>query len=261
MTSLPEYLPDDERGEFADDAIYFPGDEVQNHVYWHPFGKSGFIKGYSEYKFHILIRFRIGDGQDFLACVQRDWEFCPVGKLDHAAHSGDSERNGLWADRGLNRYFLWRKAMRELRYAGGQEQSMLVNVVEPVEGPQRDIPSLVWLNLVENFENLLLESWYDSSKQGYVRLGRMSYGELGVSGDDWDNPTGDVIESAAKTMENIACNQRNVAGDGRNFADTIDQFARLRILFSECGDWVGVVKDASSRIELLEVLLGPVQFI
>jgi hypothetical protein len=236
-------------------------DEIQHHVDWHPFGDAGFVKSYCEYKAHILIRFRIGDGKDFVACVQRDWEFTPVNELNNPTYSrGESDRNVLWSEGFLNRYLLWRKAMRELRYAGGQEKPMLVNVVEPMEGPERYIPSLIWLDLIDNFESLLAESWYESSERGFVSLGRMSYGELGISGDGWDYPTRQVIESTAKAMQNIPSNQGNMSGNLWNFTDVINQFSGFRILLSEHREWVGIVKDPTSRVEFLEVLFGPVQF-
>lgn len=268
--STPKKSANNKRGQFADDSIYFPGDDVQNHVYWHPFGDAGFVKSYCEYKAHILIRFRVGDGQDFIACVQRDWEFCPVSKLKmkysalsggEIEHScGEVKRDVIWAEGPMNRYLLWRKAMRELRYASGQEKPVLVDIVELMEGPKREIPSLIWLDTVENFESLLVDFWYASSERGFVSLGRMSYGELGVPGDGWDYPTSDIIESAAKAMQNITSNQGNVRGNPWKFADVIDQFSGFRILLSESRERVSIVKDATSRVEFLEMLLGPVQF-
>lgn len=151
--------------------------------------------------------------------------------------------------------------MHEVYGADGQEQSVLINVVEPVEGPERVIPSVVWLDTVERFERLLLNAGYYSTQAGFIGLGGMSDGELCVSGDDGNYPTSEVIESAAKTVQNIASDKRNVSRNGWNFTEVIHQFATFRIYLSECGDWVSIVKDPQSRIQLLEVLFGPIQLV
>ena len=49
----------------------------------------------------------------------------------------------------------------------------------------------------------------------------------------------------------------NVSGNLWNFADVINQFCGFRILLSERREWVGIVKDASSHVEFLEMLFWP----
>ena len=149
--------------------------------------------------------------------------------------------------------------MHEVYGANGQEQSVLVNVVEPVEGPERLIPSVIWLDTVERFERLLLYAGYDSFQGGYVGLGGMSDGELCVSFDDGNYPTREVIESAAKTVQDITGDERYVSRDRGNLADVIRQFSSLRIYLSERRNWVRFVEDSNSSKELLEVLFGPIQ--
>ena len=49
---------------------------VTNHAkqqqQWSPFGELGFVNRYREYEAPILAEFRNGDGQDFVARIQRD---------------------------------------------------------------------------------------------------------------------------------------------------------------------------------------------
>jgi hypothetical protein len=260
--NVPKPLPQNETREPFDAEFNFTTQEEQKHVQWHPFGDAGFVNAYCEVKSHILIRFRIWDGQEFLACVQRHWKPILRSELqDHLFPTGEGERNVMWAERLLNRHFLWSEAMHRAYGADGQEQAVLVNVVEPVKGPERKIPSIVWLDTVERFDRLRLSAVYESTQAGFIGLDGMSYGELDVFGDDGNYPTSEVIESAAQVVQNIARDKRYMSRDRWNLAEVIRQFSSLGIYLSERRDWVRIVKDAQSRIQLLEVLFGPIQLV
>lgn len=73
-------------------------------------------------------------------------------------------------------------------------------------------------------------------KTGFIGLGGMTYGELCVSGDDGYYPTGEVIESAAKVVQNIASDKRYVSRDNWNLPEVIRQFSSLGIYLSEHRD-------------------------
>jgi hypothetical protein len=98
---------------------------------WQPFGKAGFLKDFIESKTHLILRLRNRDGEELIAYVQRDW--------DTGWALGDS----VAAVPGLTQRFhlKWRKAPSRVYKAHGQEQAMLVKVVETVELPEIEIPS------------------------------------------------------------------------------------------------------------------------
>lgn len=255
-------IPQNEPRELANAAFNLTSQQNKDNVEWRPFGDAGFVNAYCEVKAHILIRFRIGNGQEFLACVQRHWQ--PIfGTELHSRlfPTGESKHHVMWAERLLNRHFLWSEVMHEVYGADGQEQSVLVNVVEPMEGPERVIPSVVWLDTVERFERLLLNAGYDSSQGGYVGLGGMSDGELCVFCDDGNYPTREVIESGAKTVQNVTSNERYVSRDRGNLADAIREFSSIQIYLSERRNWVRFVEDSNSSKKFLEVLFGPIQLV
>ena len=177
MSAL-ENLPDDEHCEFIDDALDLEVHEPKKHIQWKPFGDAGFFKSYCEEKAHILIRFRIRNGQEFLACVQRDWKPLVREAEDGPLAGREGERDVTWSERVLNRYFLWREVVRRTYRTGGQEKTMLVDVVEPMKGREGDIPSVVWFDAVENFESRLVESWYESAQRGFVCLAECPMGNL-----------------------------------------------------------------------------------
>lgn len=260
-SSLARNSSNDEPREEFNAAFDLATQEVHEHIEWHPFGNAGFVNAYCEVKAHILIRFRVRDGQEFLACVQRDWKPLLSEPDDPSRASRKGNGEVLWSQRLLNRHFLWSEVMHRVYGANGQEQSMLVNVVEPVKGPESLVPSLVWLDSVERFERLLLNAVYDLPQGGFVGLGGMSDGELSVFGDDGNYPTSEVIESAAKTVQDIASDKRYMTGDGWDFSDVIREFSGLRVYLSERRNGVRIVKDAQSGIQLVEVLFGPIQFV
>jgi hypothetical protein len=136
---------------------------------------------------------------------------------------------------------------------------VLVDDVEFVKLPKEQIPCLVWVDTVENFESILPHSWYNSAQNGFVVFGGIDDWELRVGSDDWNKAASEVIESAAQTMENIAKDQWNLSRDGWNLADVIAEVSRVRIDLGKGSDGIGIMKPPQSRLEILDVLFGPIQ--
>ena len=153
MKSAPK-LPQKERGELADGDLNSFQNEVNQHNQWRPFGDAGFVDAYRKVKAHILIRFRLGDSQEFIACIQRNWREDVFE--DDIWKSLSGRRNESFWDATCQRNFLsWSEGASRIYNAHGQEQTVLVDDVEFVKLPENPIPSLVWFDTVENFESIL----------------------------------------------------------------------------------------------------------
>jgi hypothetical protein len=99
----PNSLSQNEIGKSRDAKFDFTSQEEHKQIQWYPFGDAGFVNAYREVKAHILIRFRIRDSQEFLACVQRDWKPIFGNELQRSFSAvGEAERNVMWTERVLN---------------------------------------------------------------------------------------------------------------------------------------------------------------
>jgi hypothetical protein len=257
MNSTP-HLPQQKRRELANDDFDGSEKEVHEHRQWRPFGDTGFVDAYRKVKAHLLVRFRLGNSQEFIGCIQRNWR--EEALKYNIWESLSRERDESFWDATCQRNFLsWAEGASRIYNAHGQDQTVLVDDVEFMKLPKEPIASLVWLDTVENFESILPYGWYNSVQNGFVVFGRIRDWELRVSSDDWNKAASEVIESAAQAVQNIAKDQRNLGGDNWNFADVIAEFTRLGISLCEGRDRVGFVKPPQSRLELLDVLFGPIQ--
>jgi len=259
MTSTPQ-LPQKKGRQFAENIAYCPAEEIHQHHQWRPFGNAGFVDAYRKVKVHFLLRFRCGDGQEFIASFQRDWRKDVFGDEIWASLAGLQEKS--FGEATCSRKFLsGAESAHRIYNAHGQEQAMLVDDVEPVKSPQEPITSLVWLDTVENFECVLRYSWYNSAQNGFVNFGRIGDWEHRFGSDDWDKSASEVIENAAKTVKCIAKDQWNLSGNGWNFAYVIAELSRLLIGLRKNGNGISIVKSSHSRLELLDVLFGPIQLV
>lgn len=257
MTSAP-HLPQKKRRELTNNNLDGSVEQGHEHHQWRPFGKLRFVDAYREVKAHFLIRFSLGNSQEFIACFQRDWRK-DVFK-DDLWKSLFRRRDEHFWDATCQRVFLsWSEAASWIYKARGQEQSMFVDDIELVEVPQEPISSLVWLDTVENFESILTYGWYNSITDGFVVFGRISDWELRVGSDDWDKPAREVIKSATKAMENISKDQWNLRANGWDRSDVVANVSRIRIKFTHSGNGISIEKGLSSRIQFLDVLFGPIQ--
>lgn len=258
MNSAPENrdLPDEEWNEFDDDIVDSSLEEAHEHRQWQPLGNGGFLDAYRKVKAHLLLRFRCGDSEEFIACIQRDWR---KEVLSYDAWESLSElwNKDFWKASRHCRFLSWSEGAHRAYMAHGQEKTVLVDVIKPMELPQEEIPSLVWLDTVEHFESILAYSWYQSSEAGFIAFGRVEDWELRVGCDIGDKPAGEVIERAAEVVENVAKDQWNFGGDGRKLSDVIAEVSGLRVRLGKDGNRVEIVINPESRIELVDMLLGP----
>src|ERR1035438_4638166 len=139
----PENLPQEEGGEFGNDAFDSSVEKIHEHPQWRPFGNAGFVDAYRKVKVHFLLRFRCGDSQEFIACFQRDWRKDVFGDEIWESLTRLQEKS-FWEATCSRNFLSWAEGAQRVYNAHGQEQPVLVDDVEFVELPEKKIASLVW---------------------------------------------------------------------------------------------------------------------
>jgi len=253
----PKSLPQEEWAEFDDDLTDSTVQEPQQQIRRYPTGNAEFIDAYCKVKAHFLIRFRRRDGQEFLVCVQRDWR--ELGTLEAVEHiGGELEPRDFWPTTLQRRFLILSEALRRTYHRHGQDQTVLVDYVQSVELPEEQIPSLVWVETVENFSRLFPNTWYDSVADGLISLGGFRDWELCSGSDDFRQPASKVVERTTETMQYITDYQWEVAGDGWHLADIVRDLSSLSIRMEGNVYRVSIPEFKVRDIELLDVLRGPI---
>jgi hypothetical protein len=263
MTSQDERFQNDSSlgqkwGKLADCPIYTPLERKHGDFYWHPFGKSGFGKCYLNGEAHLLLCLRSRNGQEFLALIQRaKWN--PVAGLNSNADPGTQPELPYLSQLLVADLTALETRLHGVLGANGQEQAMFVDVVEGVENVKTRVPSLVWAETAENFNNLLTHAIYHSQTGHFPVMGIEANWELRLGRDAalTDQATGDVIQRTAEIVQDVTDNQGNLSGDNRDVLDVVRQIAGFRILLGCDSAWVGLTEFRQSGFELSDVLLGP----
>jgi hypothetical protein len=162
-------------------------------------------------------------------------------------------------------HLAWRHGASHVRENHCQDDAMLVDVVEAMELPECvAIASLVWLETVDRFYRLLPHALYFSSKAFPVFIGGIKNWEsrLGVRkiSCDGDQLTGQVIQRATQILQSIAHEEREFLGHGADIRDAKTDFSRLFVYLSDNGVGVANPELLPCRLEVLDVLIGPIEF-
>jgi hypothetical protein len=220
-----------------------------------------FVEGYVHLKFHLLLQFRPGDGKECVAFFQdadalhRFHETTEVGeRLIRVATSVNT--HDLLSLR-------WRHAVSEVSSSNSDQEMVLISCIKSVQLPERVIPSFVWFERTDRLDYVLRHSTYFSSRRGrVVFLRAVGDRETGVACGDVSgllhDSVSEEIESATHVVECVATDQRNMLGDFFR-PDKIKRALRgVSIVLAPDFVWVGVEEASASKLQILDVLRGPV---
>jgi hypothetical protein len=146
---------------------------------------------------------------------------------------------------------------------GRYNQMVFVNNVQMVESEQGIIPSSVWLyDILDEGDNIGRDSLYCSLSNGlYTFLPCLPKREIRVSrgsaAAQAHKLIGDVIETGAQVMDDIANNQGDFIRCLSGHFEHQGRFSCLRILLDVKTVSVRLSKCGEHVIELLDVLIGP----
>jgi hypothetical protein len=231
--------------------------KIQQQRQWRPFGNGGFIERYLAQKAHILLRVRNRDGQEFLAYVERfDSSSDNLSKLVPDTRFVSS----MLLDELI--LFAWRHGTPKVHATHSEQEPVLIDVVEAVEGPQRVIPSLVRLQPVDLLLRHLPHAWYLSGESGLVLLGTIEYREACLRGGfataPLDQKMDRVIQGTTHVLEHITQHEAELDRKLGDASDEVTNLSGMVIHFGSDTQVVGLPEKIDSVLEIVDVLVGPV---
>ncbi len=222
------------------------------------FANPRLIQRYVEGKLNILVHCRIREiNQEIIACFQVEAiRPNPIEPCNSRSWAGSD----VWL--GLGQMFCNVEVVKS--DASCKQQSVLVPPIEGVEPPESVIPSLVWFDRPDRVNSVLFQALYFSRKAGLVLRGTRDFIEDGECILRSCNPAifpnegrNQIVERTPEVLHGIACDERDFRRDFFYLRETVVILTRLRIAIY--GDFVGVGVDEAviDRVEILDVLFGP----
>lgn len=249
------------KAQVSDDQTNFYGDQLEHKTQWHPFGDAGFLDAYVKSEAHLLLHFASRNSEQFIACIQRQRPLEDWRRVEDIANA----RSGGTGASLLNARFLaWSESAHRVYANHGQQDSVLVRIVEGVESPERLIPSLVWVENLYRFERILPKAGYKFVEKGWKVFGAGSYREFGIgvrSPLRAENETASsVIERAAQVMKRISSLQSDLLRDRGKIREIESDLVGLLIEFSSERTWLEIPERLIARgFKLVDVMFGPLQ--
>jgi hypothetical protein len=227
------------------------------------FDNPRFVERYLESKINVWVYFRSGRiNKEYIAhfyraprilgrdvCVLSDSQSKSPGFISlQETRTSVLDVRGVFSDiEGVQRCGNW------------HEKPVLIPQIQLVELPEKFIPSLVGLEVFNNFASLSTDSLYFSIYRGLIGLGgivdrepRLAAPDIGIA-----KSPNQIVESAPELMEDVTTEERKLKGSLSDFGHEIDQLLRLRIIIGSESVGVCVQEDVSLELELLDVFVGP----
>lgn len=224
---------------------------------------------YLKAELHLVIRFRIGGvDEEFVARFEREQ---PIRRSDQDGgerrpEGGGVESGAVAQERQHASEHGPADIDRTETASNGEQQAVLVGVVQFLELPEEIVPSLVRIRRVDGLKGLLPDAMYFSPLVGFVLTSRLEDGVLGVpmwpivSPADRDQVVGEVVEGSMEVVDRIASDGGDLHRDILDAGDVVNELARFRITLGADSIGLGVVERSERGIQVLDVLLGPVNF-
>jgi len=142
---------------------------------------------------------------------------------------------------------------------------VLVEIIEPMQVPEVRIPSLVWVESLHGFVCNLPSAGYEFIQKGWKVFGACAYREFGIVVDQFRVPGVDhshrnVVQGAAKVMEDISRKEGEIWRNRREILDAIGDCSGFQIRLAEDGARIEIPKEVLDLgFDLSDVLFGPMQ--
>jgi len=155
-------------------------------------------------------------------------------------------------------------------FADGQNETMLIGVVESSEQPESLIPAFVRFERIYGLNRFPPRTLYMSSLSGFITLKGIHYRELNVfpffggsfteRHSDHNQVKREMVESGSQVVNHVSGTGGNVGGVDVQRSEVHEWVASLRLRI-EANQLKGCfAKRQDSRFEFVEVLLGPFNF-
>ncbi len=214
---------------------------------------------YINEEIHFLLRFRFGDGQEYIASFQR--EPLDLGRNESTLQSGNCSELSSHV-----RVPTWQDAVAAQVRVDSEQQFMLVNNVEVVDVPEQfTLTSRVWFDSVNRVSCVLAEFLYSSSAVGFIFLGALADGKVeivegaGRASGDAHQMVGQMLKTAPEVMNGIPDYGRNLRGNLPNVTEIIAALSGVRVVLGS--DVIRASTPSEERhpcsLQILDVLVGP----
>ncbi|HEY4905048.1 MAG TPA: hypothetical protein VIH89_16355 [Candidatus Sulfotelmatobacter sp.] len=225
---------------------------------------SRFSERYIKQEIYLLVHFRVGGiNKEFVAYFQGEHPICRTDvEVRHGRHG---QALGLHHFREFGAEVLPNVEVAERRSYRNQK-TVLVDVVQLVESPERVVSSLVWFDCVDSVYSILPHSLYFSSSSGFIFRGIIKDRKVNVPGianspsANHEELISQVVESTSEIVENVPGDHGDFDWNGFGPEDVVNELSHLRITLG--ANFVGVssVEGQNGRLQLSDVLVGPFDF-
>jgi len=176
----------------------------------------------------------------------------------------DAETSEVWF------VCLERYAPNDHIVADGQNETVLIGIVQSPEQPESLIPALVRLERINGLNRFPPRTLYTSTLSVFITIRGVGYRELNVFpffGGSFAERNPNLNQMENEMIQGASQVMNHVSGDGRDFrridiqrADVQKWLASLRLRI-EANQLKGCfAKRLDSRFQIIEVLLGPFNF-
>jgi len=221
------------------------------------------VERYVNQEMHFLVHLRMGDGEEFIAYVQRDG-FSEGLECIPEMNIG-SCRMAIPMQLFKGRTLAWTHCVSNGRRACSEQKTVLVNLIKFMEFPEQVLPAFVWLEHLDILQRLWPSTFYFSTNLSKLTVfGTVEDREISVGRDgatvNRDKMASEMIECAPEVLQNVSRNEGDISRNVGEFNDVIPAFSLLMIVLKP--DAIFTVSGASvqQRFQILDVLFGPLDF-
>jgi hypothetical protein len=259
----------EKRDELADDAVNKMArlmKEWKNRITLDNLRLSErYLKGEIE----LLIQFRsvLPDNTGNLCAVLKYWK--PFARRDGDGIFNLREQTGgllNLREQIFEERMLGSKAKAKLPHAicDDEQEAVFVDIVKVVELPEVVIPTLVWLDGIDETYDVRAHSLYFSRRFGFVFGRSFTDGKAGgFSGTlpiGLNQLPGQMVEAAPQLVDGLTGNQGKFSRRLGANLNPKNSLSGLRICLAEESIWVGFAKGLQPTFKITDVMFGPFDF-
>ncbi len=250
------------------DVTDLAANELENHYERGSSKYTGLIQCYVDGKLHILVRIRRTDGTEFIAHLQRD----KSSNSRSEVHEQPLKLHGfaIGLPEPVSSVVLPFLAGREGAcgnvVSDGEQQPVLINVVQSMQEPQLFIPTLVRLEPIDFLQSEVVNTTYFSCSSTLgvgVVLSAIENGEAGLSGDIGfrfaHHSQREVIQGASEILQSVPGYERGFDRYRSDVSNEVRNITGLWVALDTNSAWVGFPTGSPEGFEVADVLIGPIE--
>lgn len=216
---------------------------------------------YVQTELHILLHFRLGDSEEYVAHFKR---------RDPMPHESALKNGGVLAlEVGDPLSLTGKDGMSLAASPDGEEKSVFVDICQSVDMTKVfPCPSDVRLDTLDGFYGVFPQSRFYSFKFGFKVAGRIANDEFGIAAlncisiGDFNQRIDRMIQTRPDIVDGVSDEKRKVLGDGRDLTQAIEAISSIRISLESDRVRIRLSRPEGtvSSFKIEDVLVGPFCF-